>query len=83
MQAPLSGDAMFSAGLGRSGVASFSMSPAAAPGTDWESLAAEDMDLRIAAEVVVGRSDLQDLTAKGMPPVDASEVSHLELLAAW
>ncbi len=51
------------------------------PGTDWETLAAEDADLRAAAEVVVGRSDLRELTALGMPRVDAAEVSLPESLA--
>ena len=65
-------------GSGRSGVACFSTDPAE-PGTDWETLAAEDADLRTAAEVVVGRSDLRELTALGMPRVDAAEVSRPEL----
>ena len=41
------------AGLGRSGQACFSMAPADVLGTDWQSLAAENADLRVAAEVVV------------------------------
>ena len=81
LQAALSGGATFVTGLGRSGLACFSMTPAAAPGTDWQTLAAEDADLRVAAEVVVGRSDLQDLTALGMPRVDAAEVSTPTLTA--
>ena len=31
--------------------------------------------LRVAAEVVVGRTDMRDLTALGMPKVDAEEVT--------
>ena len=74
VQAPLSGGATFSAGLGRSGVASFSMSAGPEPGVDWQTLSVEDEALRVAAEVVVGRSDLRDLTALGMPRIDTDEV---------
>ena len=80
MQTPLSGGATFVLGSGRSGVACFSTDPAE-PGTDWETLGAEDADLRVAAEVVVGRSDVRELTALGMPRVDAAEVSWPELQA--
>ena len=80
LQAPLSGGALFVAGKGRSGVVWFSTAPAE-PGTDWETLAAEDADLQVAAEVVVGRSDLRELTALGMPRMDAAEVSWPELVA--
>lgn len=31
--------------------------------------------LRVAAEVVVGRADMQDLTALGMPKVEVEEVT--------
>ena len=74
VQAPLSGGATFSAGLGRSGVARFSTSAGPEPGMDWQTLFVEDQALRVAAEVVVGRSDLRDLTALGMPQIDADEV---------
>ena len=74
VQAPLSGGATFSAGSGRSGVACFSMSAGPEPGIDWRALSVEDQALRVAAEVVVGRSDLRDLTALGMPRIDADEV---------
>lgn len=80
LQTPLSGGALFAAGKGRSGVVCFSTAPAE-PGTDWETLAAEDADLQVAAEVVVGRSDLRELTALGLPRVDAAEVSRPELPA--
>lgn len=80
MQTPLSGDASFVVGEGRVGVVCFSTAPAHT-GTDWETLAAEDADLRVAAEVVVGRSDLRELTALGMPRLDAVEVSLPESLA--
>ena len=57
------------------GVVCFSTAPPVEQGTDWETLAAESADLQLAAEVVVGRSDLLELTSLGIPRIDGSEVS--------
>ena len=75
LQTPLSGGASFVVGEGRMGVVCFTTAPPAKLGTDWETLAAEDEAMRVAAEVVVGRADLRELTALGMPRVGAAAVS--------
>ena len=41
-----------------------------AAGSDWEQMAVEDEALRAAAEVVIGRADMQDLTGLGVPTLN-------------
>lgn len=62
-------------GEGRVGVVCFTTASPGRRGTDWETLAAKDADMQMAAEVVVGRADLRELTALGMPRVSAVAVS--------
>lgn len=76
-QGPQSGWATFSSGRdGQSGAVRFSASVGAA-GSDWEQIRVEDEALRAAAEVVIGRADLQDLTGLGVPTLKADQVGHI------
>lgn len=72
-QGSLSGCVSFSGRDGRSGMAQFAQAVGAA-GSDWEQMAVEDEALRAAAEVVIGRADLQDLTGLGVPTLKADQV---------
>ncbi len=76
-----SGWATFSSGRdGRSGTARFAASVGAA-GSEWEQIRVEDEALRAAAEVVIGRADLQDLTGLGVPTLKADQVHLISLLS--
>ncbi len=72
-QGSLSGCAQFSGRDGRPGAAVFAAGVGAA-GSEWERMAVEDEALRAAAEVVIGRADLQDLTGLGVPTLKADQV---------
>ena len=70
MQASAVGAASFGArSRGRAGAATFGWLP-----DDWEALVAGSDVLAAAAEVVLGRRDLLDLTASGTPDALAHEV---------
>lgn len=70
VQASGVGEAAFGVGgRGRSGAASFGRLP-----DSWEALVAGGDVLTTAAEVVLGRRDLLDLTTSGMPRVFFDEV---------
>lgn len=75
-QGSLSGAAMFSGRGGRPGVAQFAAAAVGAPGDGWEQMRVEDDALQAAAEVVIGRADLQDLTGLGMPTPKADQVNR-------
>jgi hypothetical protein len=72
-QESLSGCSTFSGRAGRVGATQFSQGVGAA-GTEWEQLSVEEEALREAAEVVIGRADLQDLTGLGVPSSKAEQV---------
>ncbi|EIE24373.1 hypothetical protein COCSUDRAFT_83677 [Coccomyxa subellipsoidea C-169] len=69
----LSGCAQFSGRDGRPGAAVFAAGVGAA-GSEWERMAVEDEALRAAAEVVIGRADLQDLTGLSVPTLKADQI---------
>ena len=72
----MSGCASFSGQAGRPGTAQFAREVGAV-GSDWEKLTIQDEALQEAAEVVIGRADLQDLTGLGVPSGKAHMVRWL------
>lgn len=78
LQVSLSGCAMFSGRVGRSGTVQFAPTVGAAGSEwqrlDWEQLILKDEAVQEAAEVVIGRAELRDLTGLGMTTSKAERV---------